>query len=181
MLRNPHICYTQIDHLSGNSGIEDSFQIKPARSATDLEAIARLFKAYATSLGIDLTFQDFTTELATLPGKYKPPDGELLLAHDIHGQAVGCVALRALQPAGCCEMKRLYVSLEGRGLGLGKGLIDAIVNEAVRIGYREMRLDTLPTMTAAIALYGKAGFVPIEPYYDTPLEETVFLGRLLAP
>ncbi len=181
MLQNSHVRNTQIDHLSSNSGVEISFAIKPARSATDLEAIAQLFKAYAISLGIDLAFQDFTTELATLPGKYDAPAGELLLAHDIDGRPVGCVALRPLQPAGCCEMKRLYVSPQGRGLGLGKALIDAIVKEAVRIGYREMRLDTLPTMTAAIALYRRAGFVPIEPYYDTPLEETVFLGRLLAP
>ncbi len=81
---------------------------------------------------------------------------------------------------GCCEMKRLYVSARGRGLGLGGALVDAIVGEAVRIGYREMRLDTLPSMVEAVALYGKAGFVPIEPYYDTPVAGTIFLGRRLA-
>ena len=77
-------------------------------------------------------------------------------------------------------MKRLYVSPRGRGLGLGRALVDAITAEAVQIGYREMRLDTLPCMIEAIALYRKAGFMPIEPYYDTPLAGTIFLGRPLA-
>ena len=77
-------------------------------------------------------------------------------------------------------MKRLYVSPQGRGLGLGRALIDAIIGEAARIGYREMRLDTLPFMVEAIALYGKAGFRPIAPYYETPVAGTVFLARPLA-
>jgi ribosomal protein S18 acetylase RimI-like enzyme len=86
-----------------------------------------------------------------------------------------------MQPDGCCEMKRLYVAPRGRGLGLGRALVDAIIGEAVRIGYREMRLDTLPTMAEAVALYRKAGFMPMEPYYDTPLAGTIFFGRPLAP
>jgi ribosomal protein S18 acetylase RimI-like enzyme len=159
---------------------DPSFQIRPVRTAADLEATARLFDAYASSLGVDLSYQGFAEELATLPGKYAPPAGELLLARDIHGELLGCVGLRPMTPDGCCEMKRLYVSPGGRGLGLGRALIDAIIGEAVRIGYREMRLDTLPSMAEAIALYGKAGFTPIEPYYDTPVAGTIFLGRPLA-
>jgi ribosomal protein S18 acetylase RimI-like enzyme len=158
---------------------EASFRIRPARSIADIEAAVRLFEAYAASLGIDLGFQDFTTELATLPGAYAPPAGELLLARDRHGKPLGCVGLRPLAPAGCCEMKRLYVAPCARGRGLGQALVAAIIAEALRIGYREMRLDTLPTMTEAIALYRKAGFVPIEPYYDTPVAGTVFLARSL--
>ena len=77
-----------------------------------------------------------------MPGKYAPPAGELLLARDIHGEPFGCVGLRPLAPDGCCEMKRLYVSPRGRGLGLGRALIDAIIGEAKRIGCREIRLDT---------------------------------------
>jgi ribosomal protein S18 acetylase RimI-like enzyme len=156
------------------------FQIRPARSATDLEAAVQLFNAYASSLGIDLCFQDFATELRTLPGKYAPPDGELLLARDIFGDPMGCVGLRPIAADGCCEMKRLYVSPRARGLGLGKALIEAIIAEAERIGYQEMRLDTLPTMAEAIALYRKAGFMPIKAYYDTPLAGTIFLARALA-
>jgi ribosomal protein S18 acetylase RimI-like enzyme len=155
------------------------FQMKPVRSAAGLETTAQLFKAYASSIGIDLGYQDFGTELATLPGKYAPPAGELLLAYGSHAEAAGCVALRPLMPEGCCEMKRLYVLPMARGYGLGRALIDAIVSEAVRIGYTGVRLDTLPTMDAAISLYKKAGFVPIEPYYDTPVAGTLFFAKRL--
>ncbi|HEY2133118.1 MAG TPA: GNAT family N-acetyltransferase [Acetobacteraceae bacterium] len=155
------------------------FTIEPVRSPADLAATVRLFNAYASSLGIDLAFQDFAAELAGMPGKYAPPAGELLLARDNQGEVLGCVGLRPIKPDGSCEMKRLYVAPRGRGLGLGRALIDAIIKEAVRIGYREMRLDTLPSMVKAIALYRKAGFQPIAPYYDTPLAGTMFLGRAL--
>ncbi|RYG47398.1 GNAT family N-acetyltransferase [bacterium] len=155
------------------------FDIRPARTGDDYEGVARLFNAYVLSLGIDLGFQDFASELASLPGKYAPPEGELLLARDSEGEPVGCVAVRPIEPEGCCEMKRLYVAPSGRGLGLGKALMNAILVEAERIGYREMRLDTLPKLVEALALYTKGGFVPIPPYYDTPLPETIFLGRRL--
>jgi ribosomal protein S18 acetylase RimI-like enzyme len=157
---------------------ERSFQIGAARSAADLEAVVELFKAYAASIGIDLGYQDFDTELATLPGKYATPDGELLLARDRDGAPVGCVGLRPIEPDGC-EMKRLYVAPDARGLGLGKALIIAIIAEAERIGYREMRLDTLPTMAEAIFLYEQAGFRPIEAYYQTPIDGTLFFARRL--
>ena len=159
---------------------EPLFNITPVRSSADLAATARLFDAYASSLAIDLSYQDFATELATLPGKYAAPVGELLLARDNHGEPLGCVGVRPITPEGCCEMKRLYVLPQTRGLGLGRALIDAIVAEAVRIGYGEMRLDTLPSMTAAIALYRQAGFAPIGAYYATPIEGTVFMARPLA-
>jgi ribosomal protein S18 acetylase RimI-like enzyme len=160
---------------------ETLFQIRPVRSAADLEATLQLFNAYASSLDVDLSYQDFATELATLPGKYAPPAGEILLARASHGEPLGCVGLRPLEPEeGCCEMKRLYVSPKARGVGLGSALIDAIIGEAVRIGYGEMRLDTLPTMTEAISLYKKAGFAPIDPYYETPIAGTIFFARPLA-
>ncbi|HEX4893526.1 MAG TPA: GNAT family N-acetyltransferase, partial [Hyphomicrobiaceae bacterium] len=76
-------------------------------------------------------------------------------------------------------MKRLYVVPEGRGSGVGNALVDAVVSEAKRIGYREIRLDSLPSMTAAIALYRASGFQEIPPYYDTPVSGTVFLRRVL--
>jgi GNAT superfamily N-acetyltransferase len=155
------------------------FQIKPARSVADLEATARLFNAYASALGVDLGYQDFATELATLPGKYAPPAGELLFARDNDGEPLGCVGLRPIYPDRCCEMKRLYVLPRARGFGLGSALIDAIISEAVRIGYIEMRLDTLPGMTDAISLYRRAGFAPIAPYYETPIAGTLFMARSL--
>ena len=156
-----------------------TFTIEPVRSGADLAATTRLFDEYAASLPVDLSYQDFAAELAGLPGKYAPPAGELLLARDGQGEPLGCVALRAIPPAGCCEMKRLYVRPRGRGLGLGMALVETVLSVAARIGYREMRLDSLPSMVEAVALYRKAGFGPIEPYYDTPVEGTVFLGRPL--
>jgi ribosomal protein S18 acetylase RimI-like enzyme len=155
-------------------------RIEPVRSVADLEATVQLFNAYAASVGVDLGYQDFSTELATLPGKYATPAGELLLARDSRGKPLGCVGLRAIEPHGCCEMKRLYVSPEARGLGLGRALVAAIIEEAVRIGYSEMRLDTLPTMDAAISVYKQAGFATIEPYYETPIAGTLFFARPLA-
>jgi ribosomal protein S18 acetylase RimI-like enzyme len=157
----------------------DGFSLIPVRSAADLSATIELFRAYASALDIELSYQDFEAELAAMPGKYAPPAGELLLARDIAGQPVGCVALRPLPELGCCEMKRLYVSPGGRGLGLGRELVDAVLAVARNIGYREMRLDTLPTMLSAIGLYRTSGFAPIQPYYDTPIADTVFLGRSL--
>ncbi|MDC0667143.1 GNAT family N-acetyltransferase [Nannocystis radixulma] len=154
--------------------------ISPASGPPDITAVAQLFAAYAASLGVDLGYQDFETELASLPGKYAPPSGALLLARDATRMPVGCVALRPLADAGACEMKRLYVAPEGRGLGLGKALLAAIIGEARRIGYREIRLDALPTMTAAQALYRAHGFEPMAPYYDTPVAGTAFLQLRLS-
>jgi ribosomal protein S18 acetylase RimI-like enzyme len=153
--------------------------IVPVRSAADVAATVALFEAYASSLEIDLSYQSFHAELASLPGPYAPPCGELLLARDVGGEAVGCVALRPIAPHPCCEIKRLYVSPQARGRRLGEQLIHAVSREAVRIGYREMRLDTLPSMTHAIALYRKLGFETMEPYYATPVAGTIFLRRSL--
>jgi len=157
-----------------------AFKIEPVRTATDLEAVSDLFRAYVASLGIDLAYQGFEQELATLPGKYAPPEGALLIAKNSADEPVGCVALRPLS-SGACEMKRLYVDPAGRGLGLGRALTDAIIAEAIRIGYREMKLDTLPTLTAAAELYRRTGFVPIPAYYDTPVEGTLFMALSLVP
>jgi GNAT superfamily N-acetyltransferase len=152
------------------------YHISPARSPADVETARLLFNAYAASLDIDLCFQGFAEELAELPGRYATPAGELLLARGDRVEPLGCVALRPIT-AGCCEMKRLFVSPEARGLG--RALVEAIVAEAERIGYREMRLDTLPSMAGAVALYRKSGFEPIEPYYYTPVAGTIFLSRRL--
>lgn len=160
---------------------KSSFSIAPVRTAEELEAIVNLFRTYAESLGVDLTFQDFENEMVTMPGKYAPPTGELLLARNTHGVPIGCVALRALGPSdsGCCEMKRLYISPAARGFGIGRALITDILDLAHTLDYKEIKLDTLPSMEVAIGLYKKAGFVETEAYYDTPLTETIFLARSL--
>jgi len=158
-----------------------AFTIGPVRGDVDLDAARALFRAYAASLPIDLAYQGFATELAALPGAYAAPSGALLLARGPSGSAIGCVGLRPLAEPAVCEMKRLYVAPAARGLGLGRALMDAVVAEAGRLGYREIRLDTLPTMTAAIAMYRAAGFEPVAPYYDTAPAGTIFLGRAITP
>ncbi|MEZ6022016.1 MAG: GNAT family N-acetyltransferase [Hyphomonadaceae bacterium] len=153
--------------------------IAAARIPADLPALTQLFRAYAASLPIDLGYQSFDDELASLPGKYAPPAGALLIARDGDGPALGCVAMRPLEAPGVCEMKRLYIAPEGRGLGLGRALAEAIIVAARERGYREMRLDTMPSMTSAIALYRSLGFRDIPAYYDTPVTGNLFLSLAL--
>lgn len=152
-------------------------QFNIARVATplDLGDIASLFRDYAASLDVDLAYQNFESELASLPGKYAPPAGALLLARHFDGTALGCVALRALDGHPVCEMKRLFVVPGARGMNLGRALVEAVLAEARHLGYREMRLDSLPSMAAAMGLYRSLGFVEMLPYYASPIEGTTFM------
>jgi putative acetyltransferase len=149
--------------------------IEPATGDADVVDVRALFEAYQASLGVDLCFQGFDRELAGLPGDYAPPSGRLLLARDGEGRPAGCIALRGLDTE-TCEMKRLYVTSEHRGRGLGRALAEAVMVEARAIGYRRMCLDTLPQMTEAAALYASLGFREVEPYTVNPVGGARFLG-----
>jgi len=146
--------------------------IVPAR-ADDIPTVRNLLREYADALDFSLDFQDFARELASLPGDYAPPHGALLVAW-VDGTVAGCVGLRRLD-AGTCEMKRLYVPVAWRGRGLGAALAEAVVAHARLLGYRRMRLDTVPGMEAAQALYGRIGFREIPPYRRNPVPGARFL------
>ncbi len=148
-------------------------EIVQADSGEHLHHIKGLFKEYEASLDFDLSFQDFEHELEHLPGEYAHPDGRLLLAiYD--KQIAGCVALRKITEE-ICEMKRLYVRPEFRGHGIGKALALVIIEEAHHIGYTKMRLDTVPSMKEANALYISLGFKPIAPYRYNPVKGAQFM------
>lgn len=158
--------------------IAENLTVVPVVTDEDLEAVKTLFRAYVDWLGIDLSYQGFEEELAGMPGKYAPPEGALFAAKNEDGQVVGCVGLRRFGNNGTCEMKRLYVLPVGRGLGVGGALVSRVLEAAVEAGYRDMVLDTLPSMTGAIKLYRAAGFEEVSAYYDTPIEETVFFRKV---
>ncbi|KMU81558.1 hypothetical protein CISG_09290 [Coccidioides immitis RMSCC 3703] len=203
--------------LGGNALSQaPSFHIHPVRSPRDIATATSLIKSYTDSLGIDLSYQDFSTEISQMPGKYAPEKGgEILLAiqnnstsdnfyepvhaEESHGGSVsprknyccsctyvesdvlGCAALRnlpSINPLRICEIKRLYILPRARSLGIGKALINAVIDTAREKGYAEMRLDTLPTMHSAIALYKSLGFEEIDAYYecDCPVEGNGVFG-----
>lgn len=151
--------------------------IVPAVSKEHLTDARELFGEYAASLNFDLCFQNFEKELAELPGQYAPPEGRLLLAF-YETEVAGCVALRKIDER-ICEMKRLYVRPEFRGKGIGWALAAAVLEEARKIGYTRMRLDTIPSMKEAIALYQSLGFQTIPPYRHNPIEGALYMERSL--
>jgi GNAT superfamily N-acetyltransferase len=144
-----------------------------AFSERDTDAVQRLFAEYAASLAIDLGFQGFDDEVAGLPGHYAPPRGALLVAR-VDGEAVGCVGVRPLGP-GTCELKRLFVRPAHRSSGTGLRLLEEAVASARRLGYRRMRLDTIPGMERAQALYARFGFREIDAYTSNPVAGTQYL------
>ena len=151
-----------------------------ATSEDDIQQARGLFEEYAAWLKISLCFQNFDKELANLPGHYAPPSGRLLLAKEAD-ELAGCIALRQIEP-GISEIKRLFLRQEFRGQGLGRVLVEAIIEEARKIGYRRIRLDTLPDrMDKAVALYRSIGFHEIAPYYENPVEGATFMELTLDP
>jgi putative acetyltransferase len=160
---------------------EVRFRFTSVESGPTLAYIRDLFLEYAQSLHFSLCFQNFDQELENLPGVYAPPRGRLILC-EAGNQPAGCVAMKPLAQE-ICEMKRLFVRPEFRGMGLGVELARRVIDDARAIGYEFMRLDTLRgPMDNAIALYRSLGFQEIPPYYHNPIENAVYMElRLRTP
>lgn len=156
------------------------FRLVDASTAEHLETARSLFVEYGDSLHLNLCFQNFDSELRSLPGAYTPPKGRLLLAITPEDEVAGCIAMRPL-PGGTAEMKRLYVRPGFRRSGLGRMLAEAVIEAARTEGYPALRLDTLPSMQAAIAMYERLGFRDIPPYYENPVAGARFLELALRP
>ena len=158
-----------------------SLQLITPASPQELDAVRAIFQEYADSLGVDLCFQQFDEELATLPGEYAPPRGALFLA-SVDGEVAGCCALRPLDTAdypNAAEMKRLYVRKPFRNFGLGRQLAEATLDAAREAGYATVLLDTLDEMETARALYEELGFQEIPPYYHNPIPGAHYLKATL--
>ncbi len=151
------------------------YEIRPA-TGDDLPRIRQLVRDYVEWIALDLAFQEIDAEIDGLPGEYAPPRGVLLVACPDGEQPAAMIALRPIDED-VAEMKRLYVSPSARGRGLARALILRLLDEARALGYQEIRLDTLPMMGDAQALYASLGFQDIEPYYDTPIAGTRFMAK----
>lgn len=152
--------------------------LRLATTPEEMAIVRDLFREYARAIGTDLEYQGFAAELAALPNPYVPPKGALLLAQ-VGADMAGCVGLRPLD-GGMGEMKRLYVRPVYRKFGLGQRLVQAVIDAAREAGYRELRLDTLPSMASAQALYRRIGFVEIPAYNTTHLPGTRFYALRLS-
>jgi len=149
-------------------------RILSADDKVELDHVRQFFRNYAAWLGVDLCFQGFGDEMATLPGAYAAPEGRLFYAEN-DGQPAGCVGLRPTT-GGMCEMKRLYVEPAHRGLGIGRDLVLAAIRSAKDLGYRRIMLDTMPAMRIALKLYREMGFTEAPAYYPTPVEGAILLS-----
>lgn len=146
--------------------------LRQADDPASLATARALLREYAEAIGTDLEYQGFSAELAALPEPYSPPGGALLIAY-VDENIAGCVGLRPLGD-GAGEMKRLYVRPAFRGVALGKQMVESVILRARQAGHRELRLDTLPSMSSAQSLYRKLGFVEIGPYHEQYLPGTRF-------
>lgn len=159
--------------------VEQTVKLVDGHTDRELPHVRELFGEYAAWLGFDLSFQGFDGELDELPGEYRPPSGCLVLAY-CGEHLAGCCGLRPFK-GDICEMKRLYVREKFRGRGVARALTAVVIARARSCGYRSMRLDTVPWMKEAIALYESLGFVDIAPYRDNPIEGARFMELPLAP
>jgi len=167
--------------MSDDASLPASFRILAADDAETLDRVRDLLRWYAEEFdephGENFRYQRFAEEIIGLPGRYAGPSGALLLGM-VDGRPAGCVALRDLGD-GVCEMKRLYVAPPFRRLGLGRALLEAVLDRAEAFGHRRMVLDTIPEMAVALGMYRSLGFTDIAPYWESPDPRTVYLTKKL--
>ena len=155
------------------------FTIIEATNDEHYRAAGHLFKEYADSLDFTLAFQSFEDELTILPKMYGPPDGALLLVGN-EGEFVGAAGLRRIENDVTCEIKRMFIQPGFQGAGMGKALMNALIQKARQLGYQTIKLDTLgPKMPAAVKLYKSFGFVETVPYNFNPHEGVLYFEKQL--
>jgi putative acetyltransferase len=162
--------------------------VRDALLPGELDGVRTLFREYAQALdalGDTVCAAGFEREIQSLPGEYAAPTGHVLVADGAPPEdgasppeLAGVVALRGLTRA-TSEMKRLFVRPAFRAKGVGRELALAAIAKAKAIGYERLVLDTLPTMTEAIALYRHLGFHRIARYNDNHAPGVLFLERRL--
>jgi GNAT superfamily N-acetyltransferase len=154
-------------------------KLRSAQTENDYALAKDLFVEYASQLGVDLSFQNFSNELEKIRTEYGPPTGVIILVFDEEENAIGCFAIRKFQDS-VCELKRMYLRNEFQGKGIGKVMLKKAITIGSELGYERMRLDTLPTMESAIQLYSKVRFYEIEPYRFNPVQGTKYFEIQLA-
>jgi GNAT superfamily N-acetyltransferase len=152
-------------------------EIRAVQTRAELDITRALFQEYWTSFGFSPCFQDFSTEIAGLPGSYAPPEGRLAVAF-VDAEAAGCIALRRVDIRRA-EAKRLFVRPAFRGRRIGRALLDWVVSEARAAGYHEVVGDTMPVMSQALAMYERAGFERTGPYAPSPTYGAIYLSLKL--
>jgi ribosomal protein S18 acetylase RimI-like enzyme len=157
--------------------MENNIVYKKLESEEEIYLAKELILEYIKWLHVDLTFQNIDDELENFPGKYKSPDGEFIVAKQ-NDTVIGCVAIKKLENK-ICEMKRLFVKDKHKNKGIGKKLVEKIVEEAKKRNYEKMRLDTLNIMETALNIYYKNGFYEIKPYYNNPYNGVIYLEKIL--
>lgn len=143
-------------------------KFREAKLPEEYQLAVELFKEYASQIGVDLGFQNFVSEIEKIESHYSRPNGAVCIAYNEKEQPIGCFGIRRFEND-ICELKRMYLKKEARGLGIGKVILEKSLTVGKELGYKRMRLDTLPTMNAAIGLYEKIGFYEIEPYRFNPI------------
>ena len=156
-----------------NQKINSMMELFEAKSPEAYAMAISLFKEYAAQLDVDLSFQKFDQEILNIQYQYARPEGILFIAYDQDQQPMGCFGIRRFEDS-ICELKRMYLKQEQRGKGIGKSLLAKAIEAGRELHYKKMRLDTLPSMQAAMGLYRKMGFYEIPAYRYNPVEGTKF-------